>query len=1557
MFKIKKTIFFGAVLLTILNNIISGQENMLSNGDFSNGMDNWDFYTGSSVASASVNSGTCLIDISFAGSNNYEPQITQDDFAIVAGAEYEARFDAKSVGSARDITFIIGTGPNDYIPFIEETVSLTTDMQTFTYTFTATSSDDNARIDFNCGLTTENVVIDNVFLTKIVPPKQTLVGDTLVLSCDEANGTLQWQESTDSINWNNITGATTNPHKLKITQSPTNKRYFRAKFTDALCPNIPVWYSDVIPTQILNNAQDLQPGDHYYGGIIFYTAGGSGLVAAEQDQGECMWGMEGMEVGGTTDSTGKQNTDTIVASTGDQNWPYAAKICDTLSLNGFTDWFLPAKNELDLLYQQKDVVRGFSANAYWSSTESQWGNGAWAQNFDESGDQLPLEKYDEYNVRAIRTYDTTNTINKIYAHTQVNGQPQTASVILQPQSQNICMNDEVSFSVTATGTSLTYQWYKNGAVIPDADSSSYTITDAELSDTGYYSCEITNLCRTIMSDSAELSECTQYKTAVAGDTLVLTTKNTYGNIQWQQSTDKSTWTDIPEATSPTYKGEVTGSPSGAQYYRIKLHDTTCPDATPWYNNELLQVNILDSITEIGSRYLGGIIYHIDENGTGLIAAENDQGMYNWSGLNHNIGTTDSTGKLNTEKIVAYHTMQSYQQPYAAGICDTLQLNGYNDWFLPAKNELDLLYQKHIFKNSVHEDYWTSTENVKAHEVRVWVQKFDESGDQLPLEKYDEYNVLAIRTFDTTTINKIYAHTRVNGQPQTASVILQPQSQNICMNDEVSFSVTATGTSLTYQWYKNGAVIPDADSSSYTITDAELSDTGYYSCEITNLCRTIMSDSAELSECTQYKTAVAGDTLVLTTKNTYGNIQWQQSTDKSTWTDIPEATSPTYKGEVTGSPSGAQYYRIKLHDTTCPDATPWYNNELLQVNILDSITEIGSRYLGGIIYHIDENGTGLIAAENDQGMYNWSGLNHNIGTTDSTGKLNTEKIVAYHTMQSYQQPYAAGICDTLQLNGYNDWFLPAKNELDLLYHQKHFLKYPMHEYYYTSTENNVEAREVWVQSFYTGEQGYTDKRNGEVYVQAIKEFQRHNYIYHTISVKEQPQTVSITTQPQSQNICMNDDVTFSVTATGTSPLTYQWYKNGAVIPDADSSSYTVTDAELSDTGYYSCEVTNLCRTVSSDSAELKVINLSIDAGDDKYICSGNSTPLPTTYSTNYSDESGNITYSWSPATGLSSTAIANPAADPATSTTYQVAITDEVGCQAFDEVFVFVQNAFADEICMITIDLETGKNMVVWEKTPDKGTKQYHVYKESNVSDVYNLMGTVPFDSNSVYVDLTSIPEQQQDLYKIAVEDTCGNISAKSFYHKPLFLQFANGQLEWQAYEIEDDSDIGFVSYIIYRGSDSTSLSPIDTVSASKTVYNDTSSVSQSNIFYYRVAGIKSAQCDPNGRLKASGGPYSQAISNLEDNRLKNNNITNLSDFDNSLRISPNPAHTEITILIPNISDESYELCISNTMGKTIFSRSNIQTNKITIPTKDIESGLYIVKIHGSKVYKGKLIVN
>ncbi len=64
---------------------------------------------------------------------------------------------------------------------------------------------------------------------------------------------------------------------------------------------------------------------------------------------------------------------------------------------------------------------------------------------------------------------------------------------------------------------------------------------------------------------------------------------------------------------------------------------------------------------------------------------------------------------------------------------------------------------------------------------------------------------------------------------------------------------------------------------------------------------------------------------------------------------------------------------------------------------------------------------------------------------------------------------------------------------------------------------------------------------------------------TLTVNPAPVAPSITTQPASQTVTAGQTATFSVTATGTAPLSYQWQKNGAAISGATSSSYT-TPAE-------------------------------------------------------------------------------------------------------------------------------------------------------------------------------------------------------------------------------------------------------------------------------------------------------------------------------------------------------------------------------------------------------------
>ncbi|MCP4090202.1 MAG: DUF1566 domain-containing protein, partial [Gammaproteobacteria bacterium] len=156
-------------------------------------------------------------------------------------------------------------------------------------------------------------------------------------------------------------------------------------------------------------------GVSYQGGLIFYVdeSTGSGLVAAPTNQdynGDFTrpWGCYGINVGasGTAIGTGQVNTTSIVnascSSAGD-----AARICDELVLAGYDDWFLPSKDELNLMYTNLhlNAVGGFSNNFnnfYWSSTEYDDGD-AWDQNF-VNANQYDSDKNDHDGVRAVRAF-------------------------------------------------------------------------------------------------------------------------------------------------------------------------------------------------------------------------------------------------------------------------------------------------------------------------------------------------------------------------------------------------------------------------------------------------------------------------------------------------------------------------------------------------------------------------------------------------------------------------------------------------------------------------------------------------------------------------------------------------------------------------------------------------------------------------------------------------------------------------------------------------------------------------------------------------------------------------------------------------------------------------------------------------------------------------------------------------------------------------------------------------------------------------------------------------
>ena len=160
-----------------------------------------------------------------------------------------------------------------------------------------------------------------------------------------------------------------------------------------------------------------------------------------------------------------------------------------------------------------------------------------------------------------------------------------------------------------------------------------------------------------------------------------------------------------------------------------------------------------AVVAVGDSYGGGIVAYILQSGDtgydanvqhGLIAATADQSIgIQWNNgsfvATGATGTAIGTGQANTTAIVTIQGAGSY----AAQLCNDLTAGGYNDWFLPSKDELNKLYiNKDAIGGFAGSYYWSSSEGSTDY---AWIQYFH-NGNQYYGYKYDDERVRAVRAF-------------------------------------------------------------------------------------------------------------------------------------------------------------------------------------------------------------------------------------------------------------------------------------------------------------------------------------------------------------------------------------------------------------------------------------------------------------------------------------------------------------------------------------------------------------------------------------------------------------------------------------------------------------------------------------------------------------------------------------------------------------------------------------------------------------------------------------------
>ncbi len=912
--------------------------------------------------------------------------------------------------------------------------------------------------------------------------------------------------------------------------------------------------------------------------------------------------------------------------------------------------------------------------------------------------------------------------------------PYTAAVLVpvsitgQPVSQTLCAGSNVTFTVTATGSSLSYQWLKNGANV-GGNSPTLTINNITTADAGTYTVKVSNSCGTVTSGAATLTVNTvpaisaqpASLTVCEGATASFSVTATGGALsyEWRRNgsavgTNSPTLTlnNVTPAMAGNYTVYITNPCGNVTSAIAVLTVNTAPVITDQPDNVTICSgnNVTLSVTATG----GDLTYQWKRNGVNVGtssptytingATPAQAGIYTVYISNScgNVTSATATLTVNTVPLIT-------DQPDNTTVC-----SGGTATFNVTATGGDLTYQ------------W------KRNGVNVGTNSPTLTLNGVTPAMAGNYTVYISNSCGNVTSE--IAVLKVNTAPAISD---QPDDVKICSGQNATFTVTASGGDLTYEWRRNGVAV-GTNSPTLSLTNVTPAMAGNYTVYISNSCGNITSATAVLTVNTipvvtdqpDNVTVCSGDNVTFTVTATGGDLTYQWRRD-----GVPVGTnSPTLT--LTGvTPAMAGNYTVFISNS-CGNVTS--STAVLKVNTAPAITDQPDN----VTACSGQNATFTVAATGGDLTYQWKRDGVNVGTNSPTLTLNNitpanagnytvyisnscgnitsaTAVLTVNTIPVItDQPDNVTVC-----SGDNTTFIVTASGGDLSYEWR---------------RNGVA---VGTNSPTLTLNGVTPAMAGNYTVYIWNSCGNVTSVTAVLTVNTVP---AISDQPDNVTVCSGSTATFGVTASG-GDLTYEWRRNGVAV-GSNSPTLTLTNVTPAMAGNYTVYISNACGNVTSAIAVLTVNTAPAITTQPAGItaCEGDNASFSVTAT------GGNLTYEWrrnGVAVGTDSPTLTLIGVTPAMAGNYTVYISNECG-----------------NITSTTAELRVNMVPVITDQpdnttTCEGGTATFSVAATGGDLVYEWRHDGAAVGTNSPTLTLNNVTAAMAGNYTVYISNSCGNITS------------------------------------------------------------------------------------------------------------------------------------------------------------------------------------------------------